>query len=447
MSCVLALLIASSCKKFLNVRPDTNNISPATITDFQEILNNDSLSLCNFILADLSSDDVSMTDAMLAADTASYYAHTYRWGPNIWNPGDADFMYNAAYTRILQMNIVLTRIDGIEASAAQKDNVRAQALINRAWYYLTLANLYGQDYSPATAGTDLAVPLALQPDANRLPSRNTVQQVYNQVLQDLTDAVASPNLPPMGANIVHPGKAAGYALLARTYLYMGNYTQALDDANASLALNNSLVNYNTGYTMAGSLIDLQKNPETLLGRLAIDMRFAIKYGSGTFFMAPGLGALLDSNDLRLLKNFNNGNSYNAGANIITQVFNYSVGVPEVLLTKAECLARLGNGTAAMALVNQLRQNRLVNYQPLTDTTNALMAVLQERRRELFYHGGLRLFDLKRLNRDSRFSQTLQRLSTTTGTVLATLAPNDPRYVMSFSPLIIANNPNIVQNGR
>jgi len=442
----LLLQPSAGCKKFLDTRPSSTTVNPTTITDFEEMLNNDSLALCNFILADVMSDDIRMNDAMLQSDTSAYYAHSYGWSKNIWNPGDQDFMYNSAYARILQMNIILGKIDGADGTTQQKNIVRAQAQIDRAWYYLQLANLYGQGYQAATAATDLAVPLILTPNANALPSRATVQEVYNQILQDLNAATAAAELPAMGQTIVHPGKASGYALLAKAYLYMGNYQQAENAADAALAIRNTLSNYNTGYTMPGTLLNLSANPETLLARLCNDYNFISKYSNISFSMDATLKSLLDSNDTRLLKKFNNGDSYNIFNNNY-QAFNYSVNVPEVLLIKAECLARKGDAAGSIALLNQLRQNRLVSFVPLDPSVDALTAVLQERRRELFYHGGSRLFDLKRLNRESRFAQTLQRVADDGATVSATLSPNSPGYLMQFSPVIVANNPNMVQNPR
>lgn len=442
----LLILLLTGCRKFLDVRPSTGTVNPSTISDFEEMLNNDSNAVCNFILADIMTDDVQMSDAMLAADQSSYYAHAYLWAAGIWNPGDLDPMYNNAYTRILQMNIILEKIDGTGGEARRKNIIRAQAQINRAWYYLQLANLYGPDYRSATMSTDLAVPLVLAPNANELPSRATVQQVYDQVLSDLKAAVVSSDLPDKGQTIVHPGKSAGYALLAKVYLYMGNYMQAEVYADSTLQLNHMISDYNNGNVHPASLADLSKNPEVLLARLSPDYSFYSKYHTG-FFISASLGNVLDSNDTRLTGNFSGNGSFNPNASFNGQIFNYSVTVPEVLLIKAECLARKNDTAGALELVNQLRQKRLVNYVPLDPGADAMMAVLQERRRELFYHGGARLFDLKRLNRDDRLAQTLQRVADDGTTVLAALPPNSPRYLMPFSPVIIANNPKIVQNPR
>lgn len=443
----LLFLLLTGCSKFLDVRPSTTAVNPTTVSDFEEMLNNDSIATCNFVLADVVTDDVGMSDAMLAADRTAYFAHAYLWDANVWNPGDADITYNSAYARILQMNIILDKIDGAAGEAQRKNVVRAQALINRAWYYLQLANLYGPDYREATMTTDLAVPLVLMPNANELPARATVKQVYDQILGDLHAAVTNPDLPDKGKTVVHPGKAAGYALLAKTYLYMGNYGQAETSADAALQINNALTDYNRGNVHPGSLLDLSRNPEILLGRLGVDYAFYQKYGGGGFFIGASLHTLLDSNDMRLIGNFAANTRFNPNTMYTAQVFNYSVTVAEMLLVKAECLARKGNAAGAVDLVNQLRKKRLIRYVPLDPGINALTAVLQERQRELFYHGGTRLFDLKRLNRESGLAQTLQRIGDDGTTVIATLPANSPRYLMPFAPSIIANNPKIIQNGR
>jgi tetratricopeptide (TPR) repeat protein len=441
----VVLLLSTGCKKFLNVRPSTTAVNPTTISDFREMLNMDSLALCTFTIADMISDDVRLTDAMVSGQPTVSYTNAWLWAPTIWNPGDADFMYNSAYSRILQMNIILSKIDAAQDSAGQKSIVRAQAQINRAWYYLVLANLYGWDYQAGTATASLAVPLVLSPDANVLPARATVQAVYDQVLQDLLAAVAAPGLPGMGATIVQPGRAAGFGLLATTYLYMGNYQQAETAADSALAIRNTLWNYNTSYFKPSNLLDLSQNPEILLGRLCSDYYFYTLY-NGPFYISPSLDSLLGSNDTRFTRNFNSGGDYTT-SNGSYQVFNYSVTTPAVLLIKAECMARRGDAADAIGLLNQLRQNRLINYTPLAGNVDALTEVLKERRRELFFHGGSRLFDLKRLNRDSRFAQILQRVADDGVSVVATLAPGSPRYLMPFAPTIVANNPNIVQNAR
>ncbi|HEX8021376.1 RagB/SusD family nutrient uptake outer membrane protein [Mucilaginibacter sp.] len=449
----------SACKKFLTVAPASTNVNPVAIKDFQEMLNSDSLSSCHYFLFDVVSDDLTMTDAQLAA-VSNYYQRSYMWQSQIWNPSDADVAYNSSYTRILQMNIILDRVNAApinaDNTAQNKSLVISQALINRAWYYLQLVNAYGPAYDRNTATTDLAVPLVITANNSALPSRATVAQVYNQIVTDLKAAINNPNLTSKGVDIIHPGKASGYALLARAYLYQGDYTNASAYADSVLATQSTLLSYSsTAYVKLTQLPDLASNPEILLGRITTDQAF---YSFYTTSVMPSstLTSTLTTSDLRFSKVFTSASRFSPPTYNISSgnsmVFDNSVGVPEVMLIKAECLARAGNVADAGTLITRLRKARLSDYafsiENRTYTpANILGYVLDERRRELFYHGGLRLFDLKRLNKEAALQKDITRLSSLTGNVIATLPAGSPRYLVPFSPTVIAANPNIVQNPR
>ncbi|SFW84556.1 RagB/SusD family nutrient uptake outer membrane protein [Chitinophaga sancti] len=448
---LLSIIVLTGCEKFLDVNPSTESVNPTTIADFQEMLNADSLAVGNYILTDLMSDDVRFTDIELNGQD-NFYSRSYLWGKVVWNPADEDYMYNSSYTRILQMNIILNRINAAPQDSVNteknRSNVISQSLIQRSWYYLQLANIYGAAYNSATAGTDLAVPLVLSPDATAQPSRATVREVYYKVITDLKQAVNNPYLPALGKNIIHPGKAAGYALLSRAYLYMAAYDSASLYADSSLALASSLTDLRSSYSGPTQLIDLRTNPEVLMAKVAYEQNFysIFKY---SFQLSSSLYSLLSYNDgrynTRLSGYFYRTTTYNGSTTVFSD---FSVSVPEVMLTKAECLARKGDAAAAMALVNTLAATRIYNYTAVNASSadTALAYVLRERRRELFVHGGLRWFDLKRFNVNTNTQLTLTRKQDDS-TVIASLAPLSSRYLVPFTQTVLANNPNMVQNVR
>jgi len=453
---ICGLWVLPGCKKFLDVSPPSTSINPTTVKDFQEILNGDTLSNCHFFLLDLMSDDLTLSNTQVAT-SSNYYQRSYLWQSSIWNPADVDVMYNSTYSRILQMNIILNRIDAAPDDASNtpqnKSTVISQALINRAWYYLQLVNAYGAAYDAATSATDPGVPLVTTAGTNALPGRASVAQVYAQVIGDLKAAVSNPYLPSKGVDIIHPGKASGYALLARAYLYQGNYTAALNYADSTLATQSSLQNYSLStYVNPSQLPDLVSNPEILLGRMTTDLAF-ISFYTSTLMPSASLTSTLTTSDLRYSKKFAPASRFSPAIYRLSlgnsMVFDHSVGVPEVMLIKAECLARSGSYAEAGVLLAKLRVNRLPTY--ITDSrtytaANILGYVLAERRRELFYHGGLRLFDLKRLNKDATLKQDIKRFNDS-GTAIATLPAGSGLYLVPFSPTVIAANPNIVQNPR
>lgn len=470
--CLLLILMISGCKKFLNIRPDNaNGLNPTTVKDFEDMLNNSALATPNYLVADLVSDDVLLSDkTVTAGEKNSYYVNAYLWADEVWTFTDDDPIYNNSYKSILQMNVILDNINKADSGTVErKEIVAAQAKINRAYYYLQLVNLYGIDYQSGSATKDLAVPLVLHPDGTALPARNTVQQVYDQILKDLNDAMSTAVLPEFGIDVIHPGKAAAFGLLARTYLYIGNYEKALAASEAALKIKSTLLDYNTFSFLNPAnpsngvknklytLKNQEKNPEVLFAKVCMDARFFNNFKE-TIYLSDDLKALLGSKDLRFTYGFIMKPkeihpvypTYNDDG-ITSMQFDYSIGVPEMMLIKAECLARKGEDANALSIVNQLRQYRysINDYAPLsiTGTASALTLILQERRRELFLHGGLRLFDLKRLNRDPNFKVNLERTSFTGGIVKATLQAGSPRYLMPFAPKIIANNRLIIQNQR
>ncbi|RKR81800.1 SusD-like starch-binding protein associating with outer membrane [Mucilaginibacter gracilis] len=455
---IYGLWSLSACKKFLDIAPSSTSVNPIKIQDFQEILNSDSLSKCHFYLLDVMSDDLTLTDAQVAAST-NYYQRSFLWQSLIWNPSDVDVMYNSTYSRILQMNIILDRVNDAPAdnynTPENKSNVISQALINRAWYYLQLVNAYGAAYDATTSATDPGVPLTVTATNYTLLPRASVADVYAQVIADLKTAVKNPYLKSKGTDIIHPGKASGYALLARAYLYEGDYVSASNYADSVLATQSTLQSYSiSGYVAPSQLPDLTTNPEILLGRVTLDIGFYTLY-TATIMPSSTLTSTLTTSDLRYSKKFASASRFAPATYAVSggnsMFFDNSVGVPEVMLIKAECLARSGNFAAAGALITTLRKARLTASTFAAENrtytaANILGYVLDERRRELFYHGGLRLFDLKRLNKDATLKKDITRLNNS-GKVIATLPAGSGLYLVPFSPTVLAANPNIVQNPR
>jgi hypothetical protein len=125
--------------------------------------------------------------------------------------------------------------------------------------------------------------------------------------------------------------------------------------------------------------------------------------------------------------------------------NQGPSVPEMMLIKAEALARKGDISGALTKANTLRQNRFTTatYTPLSASTadEALVQIIKERQREFFCRG-LRWFDMRRLKNDPLFTQTVTRKFR--GTTY-TLEPNSNRYVFPISDYYRQFNPGITAN--
>lgn len=125
--------------------------------------------------------------------------------------------------------------------------------------------------------------------------------------------------------------------------------------------------------------------------------------------------------------------------------NIGPSVPEMMLIKAEALARKGDVSGALTQINNLRKNRFTTaaYTPITATTanGALVQVIKERQRE-FFCKGLRWFDMRRLKNDPLFSYTITRKFSG---ITYTLDPNSNRYVFPISDYYRQFNPGITAN--
>lgn len=91
---------------------------------------------------------------------------------------------------------------------------------------------YSFDY-----GASMGVPIVTTPidplNASAIPGRNTVAEVYAQIVKDLTEAIDSKALnvsKSAGDNQGFIDEWAAKALLTRVYIYMGKNQEALDIA-------------------------------------------------------------------------------------------------------------------------------------------------------------------------------------------------------------------------
>ena len=93
-------------------------------------------------------------------------------------------------------------------------------------------------------------------------TRATVQSVYDQIKADLDEAAL--NLPEKPVlNAFRASKPVGYGMLARMYLYMGNYEKALENAKIALEHNSTLLNI-LPYKVT--------DPEKWIGRINVPAR-------------------------------------------------------------------------------------------------------------------------------------------------------------------------------
>lgn len=438
---LFVLAFGSSCRKYVEVDQFTTRTLKYT-EDFQYLVNNRSNFESSYILPLVTSDDMATTDVNHQNSMAAEFKFAYVWGASFYGDTQSDIGWNNLYKTIYTCNeIIFSVMESQNGTDAKKKEIYAEALVQRAFAYLMLANQYGEIYDPAKAQNQIGIPLLTTPDLFQKLDRSNLKKVYDQVVSDLEQAI--PSLPNTGTNNGHAAKVSAYALLSRTYLYMRNFTLAGEYADKALAINSALKTLENYIGKTNTFPRRHEDPEVLLSRLS----------AGRFLsqLNPELIDLFTTGDVRL-ELFTGTGSGIPGKAYIRPQFNEGfshtgLSVPEMMLNRAEVYARAGNVNKTLEFLNKLRKTRIkaANYQDLAISSPAdlLPAVINERRRE-FMGTGLRWFDQRRLNLDTEFAKSYVR---TFGGQQYTLSPGSNRYIYPIAPAVLDLNPEIQQSPR
>lgn len=431
---VMALVLFSSCKKFLDAKPDKKMVVPTTLGEIQGILDYfPFMNMQSSQASEIAADNYYLTnneyEALSDVDKLAYiWAQGMFQGKNDWQ---------SEYTVVYNANVVLEnlpKIQRISSNLSAWNYCKGSALFFRAKSFYEIAQIWSKAYDSSTAQTDLGIPLRLTSDFNIPSKRSNLEKTYHQIISDLQSAIY---LIPKGIQVTpyRPSKAAAYGLLARTYLAMRNYKDAGLYADSCLRLRSDLLDFNSVTPSSVYAFSAYRftNPEDI---------FHSNTGLSNFTLFRGtIDTILynsyDSNDLRKIFYFGNrrdGTHYFKGSYDPGTYYN-GVATDEMYLIKAECLAREGKVSPSMEVLNMLLVNRWETgtYTPHTaaSESEALQIILNERRKELPYRM-LRFTDIKRLNKEGANITMTRIINGKT----YTLPPNDPRYALPIPANVI-----------
>lgn len=431
------LLIPMGCRKFLDEKSRQSLAVPVTLKDFQALLDyHFAMNQSDPGAAEVSADDYYLSVANYNSLQESF-RRMYTWEPDrIFEPEFND--WSRTFQPVYRSNLVLQNIAKVNRTPAnefQWNDVKGQAHFYRAKCFLQAALIWTMPYDKDDAAGLPGLPLRLTDDFNKPSVRSTNEQTWQQILADAKQAA---NLLPVHVqHCIRPSKAAALALVARTYLAMRQYDSCFKYADASLQLNNTLLDYNLlnpSLALPFQSFPDNSNPEIL--HLSY-MPNPAPVNRSKALMDSFLCASYTANDLRktiFLKNNNNGTFSFKGTYHTSGLFS-GMAVDEVYLMKAECNARNGNTTAALNDLNTLLSKRWKSgtFIPFTAATpqQALDLILMERRKELLMRG-LRFMDIKRQNKEGANILLTRKLDNT----LFTLPPGDLRYALSIPEDVI-----------
>lgn len=487
----ILLLFASCTKEYLEVKPKGNLIADK-LEDYNNLLEDNTfvyLSTDAFFLnaQHILGDDVAALEPHY--NNAAYFGTAgtrnqklFEWQNDVYLPNEDMYEVEGMYRRIYTANKIIDEIPNAKGNnELLKSQYQSEAKAQRAFAYFILVNYFGKPYAAATAQTELGVPLILKNDFDRKDfTRASIQQVYDQIIKDLNEAI--PNLPSLQTTANRFTKAAAEALLGKVYIFMARPADALPQLkNAIEHLPTtfstggvfSWVNYNTatlsnapaGYVFINANVKSvasQGNgyPETLNAQLVPGVMWMGR--AAPLIIAPETYALYQPGDLRI-QLFSNTYAVTAPGPAPTLpaglyrsragFFGNSIGIqlPDIYLLSAEAKARTNDLNGAREDLLTLRNNRMpANLAAAgipTDQTLMIKFVINERQRE-FATMGFRWFDMRRLSVDPLFNQSFDykhEVYTSSGTIKNTYKLRYERLEMKFSEKLMLSSPGLINN--
>lgn len=418
-----------SCRKFIEVD------SPTTSINAQNVFENEATaaSVLTGIYASLSTQNHSYnTDGFLtnlsllgglSADELILYdlnnTFLFPLYSNSLISSSNTGVWNNTYPIIFSANSAIIGLSSNSSTlnTTVKNHLVGEAKFIRAFCYFYLINLYG------------GVPLVLSPDPNKnlnLP-RTSSDSIYNQIINDLTDAKNLLSTEYLASDAisktterVRPNQWAATALLAKVYLYMQNYKNA--EEQASLLINNSSM-----FSLS-SLDDvfLKNNFEAIWQLQPVDNPNEANTGEGQYLNLQPSGGPNAVNSVYiskfLLESFEKGDirrkkwidSINVDTTTYYYQFKYKVNanntdqvvkeyltlfrLGEQYLIRSEARVAQGNLTGAIDDLNVIRLRAGLTETTASNNTELTETILHERQVELFLENGNRWFDLKRMGK-------------------------------------------------
>lgn len=314
------------------------------------------------------------------------------------------YLWTGFYAIIYKANNIIEGLQQAPAGipAEVKNRLMGEAECVRAFCHFYLVNLYGD--VPLIITTNLT--------QTRAAWRTGQAEVYKQIVADLTDAQnrLSTDYSYSKGERTRVNKWAATALLARAYLYLGNWAAAEEQAAA--VINSGLYTLETDLNqvfLAGSQETIWQLSTAPANYTYTGQVMNPDNGVPNFVIRNGLLAAFETGDNRKTKWIQSVIYNNVGYNYpykyklyeknsgVTE-YDVILRLAEQYLIRAEARANLGKISEAQADLNTIRSRAGLPGTTANSRETLLQAVEQERRVELFCEGAHRWFDLKRTNR-------------------------------------------------
>jgi starch-binding outer membrane protein, SusD/RagB family len=397
----------TGCDKYLDLEPSqsvSENIALTSDANVKHVLTG---AYAQFAYAGIYGGNLLMNAELLGGNGEIQWVGTYIDPRQVFNKtmistnSQASSHWIDSYAVINTANNILSALAVV--TAADRDRVQGEALFLRGLMYFDLVRFFADQYQPGVTNSQLGVPLILDPTkgitAGSFVTRNSVEEVYAQVIADLT--LAAQKLPE--DNDVYASSGAAKALLARVYLQKGDYANARDAASAVITSGDYSILpsyadvFNQDNNTAEDIFVTQITPQDRFS--AMTEYFSIpEYGGRTGdidILDAHLNLYPAGDQRRDLFYIGEGawrtgkwNNQYGGVNLIR--------LAEMYLIRAECNSRLSTTVGATPVADYNVIHTRAGLAPAVSVT--LDDILYERRLELAFEG-FKIHDMRRLHQN------------------------------------------------
>lgn len=404
------------------------------------------------------------------SSSAGYLLEFYKWSAY---PFDDDYptrmggniLWKQLYSKIGIANTVIEEAKRFrEEDETHYRKVIGEAQFLRSFYYFYLVNLWGHPYSAETA-TAPGVPVKTTDYIeDRGFPRNTVQECYDQIVEDAGKAVQ--NLKGIEQpTVMRASENAARMLLAKAYLFMNKYQLALNQCDSILDNAAGLALLDMNHLSKKEFIGLKRLRTS--GEVIFMNGFCpsqlLQNSAEGFVTSSDLLSLYGEGDRRFVAGDSSHfyrhtkGTYQTWKRVAgSPVASTGLTLPDLYLIKAEAEALLGKTTDANASIQALRTKRIKNPSDLNLSGEALVNFIRdERRRELCFEGQ-RWFDLRRYAvhpqypKKTRIEHPFYEWTTSMvlqKTYVLEEYPGDGGWLLPFPVYAMESNPELEQNIR
>lgn len=137
------------------------------------------------------------------------------------------------YKLISNANTIINNIDDAAGTESDRNFIKAQALVYRAYSYLMVSQIYAPRWASSNNGAEKAVPLRTDASNTEAVDKATLAEVYTQIYEDLDEAIRlfgeSDYVRP-AADFYLPDVTAAHAVYARSAATRQDWNTVLSHA-------------------------------------------------------------------------------------------------------------------------------------------------------------------------------------------------------------------------